>query len=166
MKNLALSLLILLTLSCKDSNSHSNEKSDLFNISYSDYKKVQLLKDYKKVSDTSYVKEGNEPTHRITELRKDDKTLILFSKIKFDKENKEVHTILDTLQIKNLNHDQWITIGYCEMENTLMEELIAIVEKTEKDTIQKIDKAWKANAQTNKIEPIKNVENIICLNEH
>lgn len=80
--------------------------------------------------------------------------------------HKEVDSIVDTLQIKNLNQNQWIAIGYCEMENTLMEELIGIVEKTEKDTIQKINKVWKANTQLNKIEPVKNLEKIICLNEH
>ena len=166
MKNLIPLLLILLIVSCNESNWNSDDKTDLFKISYSDYKRVDLLKEYEKISDTSFLKSGYDPTHRITELKKGDETLILFSKIELDNERKEIYSILDTLQIKNLTQVQMMTIGYCEVENSLMEEIIAIVSKTDinKDTIHKINKAWKANAQSNKIEPIKNSDVMFCFN--
>ena len=51
------------------------------------------------------------------------------------------------------------------MENTLPEEIIAILRRTEKDTIQEILKAWKANSETKKIEKIKDIIKLKCLNE-
>lgn len=158
-------ILFFLITSCKNANSNSNDNSELFDIAFSEHKNVEYLQDFEKISDTSYVKSGNEPTHRITELKKNDKTLILFSKIQLDTERNEVYSILDTLQVKNLRSDQRITIGYCEVENSLMEEIIAIVERSDKDTIRNIIKAWKANSSTNKIELIENLANITCLNE-
>jgi hypothetical protein len=166
MKNLVPCLLILFILSCKNKNSHSDDKIDLFRISYSDYKEVDLLQDYKKVSDTSYIKSGLDVTHRITELERNGKRLIIFAKINYAKdEYKQIYNILDTLQINNLGKDLKVTIGYCEVENSLMEEIIAVVEKTDKDSIQKIVKAWKANDKNNKIESIENSEIIFCFNE-
>jgi hypothetical protein len=167
MKNLVPLLLILFILSCKNNNSHSDDDPvDLFSISYSDYKEVDLLLDYKKVSDTAYIKSGLNVTHRITELERNGKRLILFAKITYAKdEHKQIYNILDTLQINNLHKNQKVTIGYCEVENSLMEEIIAVVEKTNRDTIQKIVKAWKANDKNNKIESIENPEIVFCFNE-
>ena len=51
------------------------------------------------------------------------------------------------------------------MGNSTPEEIIAIVERTDKDTIQTIAKAWKANSETRKIESIKNLKALTCLNE-
>ena len=151
-------------LSCKI-NSDSENKTDLFNISYSDYKNVDLLKDYKKISDTAYPKSGFENTHRITQLEKNGTRLILFAKVKIAQdEYKETYNVIDTLKINNLSKNQKVTIGYCEAENSLMEEIIAIVEKTDRDTIQKIVKAWKANDENNKIEIIENSEISFCFN--
>lgn len=159
-------LLTLLILSCNDSNSKTDGEEDLFNISFSDHKEVEFFKDYQKISDTSFFNSGFEPTHRVTQLKKDGRMLILFSKIEYAQEEyKEIYTILDTLEIR-LSSNQGITIGYCEMQDLLLAEIIAIVDKTGDDTIRKVNKAWKANAQTSKIEQIDNLENILCLNEH
>ena len=147
-------IFLFLIISC---NNKAENKPEL--IRYSNYE------NYEKVSDTSYIKIGTEPTHRITHLKKGSENLILFKKISLDQHNNENQTILDTLSINNLNDVFTITIGYCEMTNSTPEEIIAVVEQTEKDSIQTIVKAWKANSVTGKIENIKHVNAIACLNE-
>ena len=156
--------LVLLIVSCNHSNSNPDDKVNLFNTPYSDFKNISFLKDYEKISDTSFSKAGYDPTHRITELQKNDKKLILFSKIELDSNRREIYSVLDTLQINRLTQDQVLTIGYCEVENSLMEEIIAIFYRTDprQRKIYRIHKAWKANAESNKIEPIRNSEVKFC----
>ena len=168
MRKLALIFILsLLSLSCKNSGkSDSHKENEGLDQAYSDYKELALLKDYYKISDTSYVKNGIEPTHRITQLQKNNETLILFNKISFDKEYQEVYRIIDTLKINDLKSNTFVTIGYCENNNLLPEEIIAIVEKTNNDTIQKIIKAWRANSNSQKIEKIEDLNNLICLNDY
>jgi len=165
MKNFAFVLCIFLIVSCNGINKNSDDLADFSKIKYSNYKEIDFLKDYVKMSDTAYVKSGNQVTHRITELKKDDKTVILFSKITVDTQDSESYTLLDTLHIKKLNENLMITIGYCNVENYLVEEVIAVVEKTDSDSIKKIEKVWKANSQTNTIEPVKKTSDISCINE-
>ncbi|QYA26937.1 hypothetical protein G3I01_16025 [Gramella sp. MT6] len=159
-------MILLLILSCQNSKRSELEKeNDVFEQSFSDYKELAILKDYQKVTDTSYIKNGMEPTHRITHFRKNEKNLILLSSITFDDNYQEVLLPLDTLKIPNLEQDTYITIGYCEMSNMLPEEIIAIVEKTDRDTIQKVMRAWKADYSKSEIEEIQDIEDIICLNQ-
>lgn len=159
-------MILLLILSCQNSKKSELEKeNDVFEQSFSDYKELDILKDYQKVTDTSYIKNGMEPTHRITHFRKNEKNLILLSSITFDDNYQEVLLPLDTLIIPNLEHNTYITIGYCEKNNMLPEEIIAIVEKTDRDTIQKVMRAWKANTIKRKIEGIKNLNDMFCLNQ-
>ena len=91
--------------------------------------------------------------------------MILFKRIAINEKGEENLSILDTLSINNLDDIFYITIGYCEMKDATPEEIIAIVEGTEKDTIQTIVKAWKANSQTRRIENINNLNALTCLNE-
>jgi len=151
-------ILLLLILSCNNKDKKiSEDKSDL--------KELSQKVEFDKVSDTSYIKNGNEPTHRITHLKNKNENLILFKRIATNEIGEENLSILDTLSIKNLDDIFYITIGYCEMKTASPEEIIAIVERTEKDTIQTIVKAWKANSQTRKIENINNLNALTCLNE-
>lgn len=167
MRKITVILIIsVLTFSCENSKKSDHQKTrDDFDQTFSDYKELATLEEYQKISDTSFVKNGIEPTHRITQLKNDTETLILFCKIALDKEYKETLSILDTLKIIDLKSNTFITIGYCEKNNMLPEEIIAIVEKTEKDTIDKVMKAWHANTSKQKIEEIKDLKNLLCLNE-
>ena len=156
-------VLSIFIISCE--NSKRNDISEENDQTFSNYKELALFREYKKVSDTSYIRTGTEPSHRITQLKRNDETIILFNKIIRNKENQEVLSILDTLKINHLPEAYYITIGYCEKENFLPEEIIAIVEKTENDTIQNIKKAWRANSETGIIEEISSLDNIDCLKE-
>ncbi len=159
-------MILLLILSCENSKRSELEKeNDVFEQSISDYKELAILKDYQKVSDTSYIKNGMEPTHRITHFRNNEENLILLSNITFDENYQEVLLPLDTLIIPNLENNTYITIGYCEKNNMLSEEIIAIVEKTNRDTIRKVLRAWKANSSKSEIEEIQDIEDIFCLNQ-
>ena len=154
----AILILLLLALSCNNKEkSRPEDKSDLNELS----QKVE----FDKVSDTSYIKNGNEPTHRITHLKNKNENLILFKRIATNENGEENLSILDTLSIKNLDDTFHITIGYCEMKNASPEEIIAIVERTKEDTIQTIVRAWKANSQTRRIENINNLNALTCVNE-
>ena len=158
-------LLICFFFSCKNNNSSPDRESGLLNISYTNYKDVDLWKDYKKISDTAFIKSGSHNTHRITQLEKNDTRLILFAKIEVDENTLEENiTVIDTLAIRDLSKNQKVTIGYCETENYLMEEIIAIVEKTNRDTIQHVVKTWVANHETNRIESMDNSNVSFCYN--
>ena len=142
-----------------------NNRKDLNSKVESDSNELSDYKNYEKVSDTSYAKNSVEPTHRITHLKKNGENLILFKRISVGEDGNENQTILDTLAIKNIDPHFYITIGYCEMTNSAPEEIIAIVERTEKDTILIIAKAWIANSETRKIENLKKLNTLTCLNE-
>jgi len=135
----------------------------LLNVSYTNYKNLDFLKDYEKVSDTAYIKSGSYNSHRITQLKKNETILILFAKIKVDENTEEENiTVIDTLVIRDIKKNQKVTIGYCETESYLMEEIITIVEKTKRDTIQNVVKTWVANHETNRIEPMDNSKILFC----
>ena len=154
----AILILLLLALSCNNKEkSRPEDKSDL--------KELSQKVEFDKVSDTSYIKNGNEPTHRITHLKNKNENLILFKRIATNENGEESLSILDTLSIKNIDDTFYITIGYCEMKNASPEEIIAIVERTKEDTIQTIVRAWKANSQTRRIENINNLNALTCVNE-
>lgn len=159
-------ILSLLIVSCENKKkSISNNRPDLFEKSFSDFKELPVFEEYEKINDTSYAKDGFDPTHRITHIQRNDENILLFNKITLDENYQENYSIIDTLKIKGLNRNAYISVGYCEMENTLPEEIIAVVSRTEKDTIQEILKAWKANSKSKKIEEIKDLTKIKCLNE-
>lgn len=169
---LSLALISLLILSCGNSKKTApqfEKDANLIGRSYYDYREIPYLKSYVKVSDTSFTAKGfeleYEITHRITELKENGHILILFNKISLDDQRNEINSILDTLGIDGLDEDLLITIGYCESGNLLIEQTIAIVEKTDNDTIQKIISAWKGNPKTGKIERIEDFKNLKCINE-
>ena len=163
--------IIILTLSllitgCENKKkSLSNKETDLMERSFSNFKELSVFEEYDKIKDTAYAKDGLDLTHRITHIRRNQENIVLFNKITLDENYQEHYSIIDTLKIKDLKNDTYISIGYCEMENTLPEEIIAILRRTEKDTIQEILKAWKANSETKKIEKIKDIIKLKCLNE-
>lgn len=153
-------------ISCVNSDKTENEnKTELTAHSFSEYRELTFLKNYEKVTDTSYIKSGGEPTHRITQLKRSNEILILFNKISIAENFTEKYSILDTLRITDLRPNSYISIGYCESKNLLPEEIIALLEKTEEDTIQKVLKAWKANSETSKIEKLDTSKILRCLNE-
>ena len=154
-------------MSCENKKkSSSSNETDLMEKSFSDYKELSVFKDYDKITDTSYAKDGYDSTHRITQIKRNEENIVLFNKITLDQNDQEHYSIIDTLKIKDLKNDTYISIGYCEIDNALTEEIIAILRRTEKDTIQEVLKAWKANSETNKIEEIKDFTKLKCLNEY
>ncbi|MCM8568552.1 hypothetical protein NE848_04130 [Gramella jeungdoensis] len=160
-------ILSLLIAGCENKKkSLSNNKTDLFEKSFSDFKDLSVFEEYDKITDTSYAKNGFDSTHRITHIQRKDENILLFNKIALDENYEEHYSIIDTLKIKGLNSNTYISVGYCEMENTLPEEIIAILRRTEKDTIQEILKAWKANSESKMIEEIKDITKLTCLNEY
>ncbi|WP_157717360.1 hypothetical protein [Christiangramia echinicola] len=159
--------LSLLIMSCENKKkSSSSNETDLMEKSFSDFKELSVFQEYDKITDTSYAKDGYDSTHRITHIKSNEENIVLFNKITLDENNQEHYSIIDTLKIKDLKNDTYISIGYCEIENTLPEEIIAILRRTEKDTVQEILKAWKANSETKKIEEIKDFTKLKCLNEY
>ena len=70
-----------------------------------------------------------------------------------------------SLAIPDLKNTEFITIGYCQLNQNLDENLIAIVTKTDSMNIQRITKVWRANTTTNSIEVVNNLNGINCFNE-
>jgi hypothetical protein len=104
----------------------------------------------------------------LTQIRKKSKTVILFSKINLNYEADEVKrtfTLLDTIQINSLDDNNFITIGYCELEGLVPEQIISLVKKSKKKYLDLIIKSWKVNDKTMKIEKIADISIMKCINE-
>ena len=152
-------LITVFIIGCKSENDFEEIKKK----SFTEFSEVSFLKDFRKVSDTSYVRNGQEISHRITEYLGEDKILVVFSKITLDSLNEEHLKILDTITIKK--DSTYLSIGYCNYENSLPEEIIAMKSSKVSDTLKNVIRAWKANFKTNNIEEIENLEEISCLDQ-
>lgn len=155
-KNFLLTISFILAVGC-------NEK--VKNKHYTDFRDLNFLSGYEKVSDTSYSKEGYEITHRVTKLRKENRTVVLFASVSLDENRRELYSLLDTLTIPKLPENSFLTIGYCYMDSILGEEHIVLVEKTKEPKIKNILKAWRADHRSKQFEEIKNFETMDCFNE-
>lgn len=143
-------------------------ENSLFEISFNDYKELDVLDGFEKESDTS-VNTGNWPDeYRLMHLQKNLNNLILFYKIaELDSVTARVvsYRALDTVYIKNLKEDERVTVGYCYHEDFNEGEVIAIIQETDSLYSTAIKKAWRANPGSEKIEVLKNHDGIKCLNE-
>lgn len=140
--------------------------NSIIGLEFKNYKQIEYLSEYSKVSDTA-VSEGNViPKHGILHLQNEVNHLIVFNAIKYDDEDNRIFKILDTLVISNLNKTDFITIGYCEIDSKKDVNLIGLVKNTDSVMIKNIQKIWKVNTAKNKIEIVSNLNNIKCLNEN
>ena len=133
---------------------------------FQNFHQINALADYNKISDTSfYDNKFYEPIYGIKHLQNQTHNLILFNSISRDSFNDITYKILDTLEIKNLNTTEVISIGYCEFNEDHNNNLISIVDKTDSLYIQNIKKIWQANTTTHKIEPISDFTTVSCIKE-
>ena len=133
---------------------------------YENYNDIIKSNGFKKVSDTSYTFSNSD--YRLTQIKKKSKTIILFSKINLNYEADEVKktfTLLDTIQINSLDDNNFITIGYCELEGLIPEQIISLVKKSKKKYLDLIIKSWTVNDKTMKIEKIADISKMKCINE-
>ena len=156
-----LSAIILVSCDCKtDKNNNS-----IIGMEFQDYRQLNQLENYIKVSDTTIYESNIEPKYGILHLRDKSKNLVIFKSISLDSIRNSTFKILDTLIIPNSQKTDFITIGYCNTNNENDENIIAIVDKTDSLMIQNIKNVWKANTNSNKIEKVKNINEIKCFNE-
>lgn len=158
-KNVLLVLSLLVFLNC------SNEKEDVIGMKFKNFQEIENFAYFSKVSDTVVYGNNFDPTHGILHLRNKEEHLIVFKSIFENKDTERIFTILDTLRIPRLEKSEFITIGYCQISDQNNENLIAIVDETDEQRIDKVNKVWVANTSTNKIESLTQLENINCWNE-
>lgn len=175
MKNVKnFSLVIVMLISFLSFGQEINEKNKfkvreffILNKEYENYSDIIKSNGFKKVSDTSFTLSNSG--YRLTQIKKKSKTIILFSKInlKYEKdEANESFTLLDTLQIDSLDETNFVTIGYCELDGLLPEQIISLVKKSKMEHLDKIIKSWKVNEKNMKIEIIIDASKMKCINEH
>jgi hypothetical protein len=146
----------------------ANSQESIIGNQFSDHKRVAILEDFEKVSDTTfYINQGIDNEYSLLNLKKDNNDLIVYSLINSAPNEKRSYMILDTLMIK-LKNSEKITIGYCEFDlrNQETGNIIALVETIDNKKMfnQNIKAAWRANSNTGKIEKIENIENLQCFN--
>ena len=130
------------------------------------FNQIEQLSNYTKISDTVVYGNNSEPKHGILHLRDKINNLIVLKSVTLDSKNENrIFKILDTLIIPNLSKPELITIGYCQLNKNMDENLIAIVDKTDSLLIQNINKVWRADTTTGKIENVNELSGINCLNE-
>ncbi|WP_029034508.1 hypothetical protein [Salinimicrobium terrae] len=163
--------LVFLTGCQNSSKQEEEEKSDedpFFGTSFKDYREIVVLENYEKVKDTSFSIGVSEGDYGLMELMKNGNHIILFYKIAERDSvvtNELTYRVIDTIQIQNLQKNEHITIGYCTHEDYSDGEIIAVIGETDSLYTTNIIEAWRANPDTEKIEELKNIEGIKCLNE-
>lgn len=164
MKKLLILLTIISIVACKEKHNES-----IIGIQFKDYKKINQLANFKKKIDTSFYFIDFEPKYGILHLSNEKKDLVIYANIWYDSDRERTYKVLDTLSFSNFDKNEKVTIGYCEFDikNQHNGNLIALVENTDSKNMFnfKIKKAWVANPNTEKIEPIENIDKVDCFNE-
>lgn len=163
MKNVLFTLTLLILVSCGNKTGKKNHS--LIGMEFQNFKQIDELENYIKVSDTVIYENNIEPKFGILHLQDKSTNLVVFKSITLDTIQNSTFKILDTLNIPSLKKSEFITIGYCYTNNGDDENIIAIVDKTDSLKIQNIKKVWKANTDFKKIERINNLNEISCFNE-
>lgn len=151
---------------CKNEEEKVSVQNSLFETTFRDYKNVEALSDYQKITDT--VIESSEEDYRLMELQKDQKSLVVFYKVVDRDEvvvNKFSYKVVDTLQVGQLQGQERLTIGYCHKEGFDQGTIIAVIEANDSLYAKNIVRAWRANMESELIEPLRNLEGIECINE-
>jgi hypothetical protein len=171
-KNFSLGIAMLLTFlsfgqEINEKTKFKEKEIFILNKEYDNYDDVIKSNGFLKVSDTSFTLSNSD--YRLTQIRKKSKTIILFSKINLKYESDEINdffTLLDTLQINSLDDNSFVTIGYCELDGLIPEQIISLVKKSKMEHLDKIIKSWKVNEKTMKIEIIIDASKMKCINEN
>lgn len=164
MNKILVVIALLTIIACK--NSEHESQHSLIGKEFKSFSEIIELQKFNKVSDTVVYGTHENPKHSILHLNNDMQNLILFNSIAIESSNtKRLLKILDTLTIPDLKNSEFITIGYCQLNENNDENLIAIVTKTDSLNIQHIKKVWRANTTTNIIEVVNNLNGINCFNE-
>ncbi|MDW5288203.1 hypothetical protein [Formosa sp. PL04] len=164
MRNLFFIFTLFLIVSCGSKTDKPNHS--IIGKEFQKFEHINALADYTKISDTSfYDNTFHEPMYGILHLQNQNHNLLLFKSIARDSINTITYTVLDTLEIKDLNTPEVISIGYCEFNEEQNINLISLVDKTDSLYIQNIKKVWQANTETHKIEPIIDFTGLNCINE-
>ncbi len=164
MKKLFILFAVLTVIAC-------NEKSSepIVGLKFKDYKKINHLSNFNKVSDTVLNYDGFEPEFSLLHINNGKKELVIFSSIWNDSENIRNYKVLDILTLSNLDKKEKLTIGYCEIDlkNQTNGNISALVENTDNKNIfiTKIKNAWVANPNSKKIEQLENISEVDCINE-
>ena len=164
MKKLLILLSIISITCCKEKKNES-----IIGLQFRDYKKIEQLANFEKVSDTSFYDIDFEPKYRILHLNNEKKDFVIYANIWYDSDLKRNYKVLDTLTFPNLDNNEKVTIGYCEIDlkNQSNGNLIALVENIDSQNmfIQRIKEVWVANPHSEKIETIKDFDKVDCINE-
>lgn len=163
MKNLFLIFNLLILVGCGIKTNKENHS--IIGLEFQNYKQVNELTDYTKISDTVIAEKDRESKYSILHLRNLTNNLIIFKSISTDSINNRTYKILDTLTIRNINNPEFVTIGYCQLNEDNNGNFIAIVDQTDNLNIRNIRKVWRANTSSNKIEKVNNLNEINCINE-
>jgi hypothetical protein len=163
MKKILIIFTLLVLASC--GNTAVKKNHSLIGMEFQEFRQINQLKNYIKVSDTAIYENNMEPKYGILHLQNESTNLVVFKSSTLDSIQNLTFKILDTLAIPISKNSEFITIGYCAINNRNDENIIAIVEKTDRLKIQNIKKVWSANTVSRKIEIITNLNEISCNNE-
>ena len=164
MKKILILFTVLNIIACNEKSSES-----IVGLQFKDHKKINGLANFDKVSDTTFFYEDNKLELGLLHLNNGKKDLVIFASIWNDSKNLRNYKILDTLILSDLDYKEKLTIGYCEIDlkNQNNGNIIALVENSDRKNmfITKIKDAWVANPNSKKIEQLKNIDEINCINE-
>ncbi len=172
MKKIAYVLLMLvLVLSCKDAQKEVEKETSenaFFETPFKDYRELEELSGYEKVSDTSmWDSRNSHDRYRLLQLQKGQNSLILFYRagLQHEEGDEISYLALDTLQVKDVGENEQITIGYCTKQGFPEGEIIALVEESDSLYVKSVIKAWRANKASEKMEVVEDLDRIDCINE-
>lgn len=171
-KILVLLVSILFLTQCTEYRKESvAQRQALLGTPFRAYSDLEFLKGYTRISDTiieAAVPEIKGPTHRLTHFKRNFEHLVIFSEVylSWDGRNEEIRVPLDTLRIPALEEKEYITIGYCYNDKDFEQQIVAIVDSTEGDTIRNIKQVWKADLFKEVFMPVMDADGLTCFREY
>ena len=140
----------------------------MFNITYRTHSEIQYLRDYKQNKGSLVSTGANEYGLAISEIQNKNKRIILLEKIVDEGKPKKKFKIVDTLNIDNLKENEFALFGECERGEIPDRGIIAILKGNINDedleSFTNVQKAWKVNIKTEKIELLTDLNGIECAN--
>jgi len=150
----------------ENKNDDNNPKySDLKGKVYRSLKEFEEMKDFEEAGGT-VIESLDNIEYALSHYKNGSTHIIGFEEVIGYFDGKAKYKLIDILEIKNLDADQWIDCGSCRLNKKYDTELFTIYvpDHNDKEFHTKIVKVWRANRKSGKIEPVE-TNGIDCENE-
>jgi len=177
MKNILFYILIILSFACTENKKEKNSdnisqteqtEKTLFDLVYRKIEDIKYFKDFDYNSSAVINYQDIKRKYAFVEMQKQNKVILVFEKIIETGQPKKKFQILDTIHL-NVSENEFTSMGICQENGKRDSRIFTVIEKTKNyhdlEYFSKINRAWKANLESKKIEILAETKGIKCQNE-